>query len=106
MTLYDICQEVAEIEEGLLYGKIQFEYDNLMCAMKPGHPGDLLDDVLSEIGWDAFEGKPVELERVKEWVKDLKSFKSAFKIKELSKPIKHAQEYIREQENENPQEAK
>ncbi len=99
MTLYDICKEVGEIEEKLLYGEITFEYDNLMCAMKSGHPGELLDDVLSEIGWDVFAGKPVELMRVKEWVKDLKRFKSAFKIKELSLPIKHAQEYIKENEN-------
>ena len=99
MTLHDICQEVAEIEMGLLYGEINFEFDTLMCAMKPGHPGELLDDVLSEVGWDAMEGKPVELERVREWVKDLKSFKAAFKVKELSVPIKHAQEYIKEQES-------
>lgn len=101
MTLYDICQEVAKIEEGLIYGEISFEYDKLMCVMKPGHPAELLDNVLSEVGWDAFEGKPVELDRVKEWAKDLKSFKSAFKIKELSAPIKHAQAYIKEQENES-----
>ena len=99
MTLYDICQEVGELEEGLFYGHINFEYDTLMCAMKPGHPGELLDDVLAEIGWDVFAGREVELDRVKEWVKSLKQFKSAFKIKELAVPIRHAEEYIKEQEN-------
>ena len=76
MTLYEICQEIAEVEEKLEYGKITFSYDNLMSAMKPGHPADLLDDVLSEIGWDVFSDKPVELERVKTWIKELKAFKS------------------------------
>ena len=98
MTLKEICTEVAEIEEGLMYGEIQFSYDNLMSAMKPGHPADLLDDVLSMIGWDVFEGKPIELDRVKEWSKALKSFKAAFKVKELSAPIKHVAEYIKQEE--------
>ena len=50
MTLYDICTEIAEIEDGLYYGDIDFSYDNLMSAMKPGHPADILDDILSLIG--------------------------------------------------------
>ena len=98
MTLEEICHEVADIIEGLFCGEISFNYDNLMSAMKPGHPGDLLDDVLGEIGWDVFAGKDVELDRVKEWIKDLKRFKSAFKIKELAAPIKHAQNYVKEHE--------
>lgn len=98
MNLYDICKKVAEIEEGLTYGEIQFEYNKLMCARKPGHPADLLDDILSQIGWVVFGGKDVSLERVKEWVRDFKAFKTSFKIKQLSAPIKHAQEYIKEME--------
>ena len=66
--------------------------------MKPGHPADLLDDVLSMIGWDVFAGRPVELDRIKEWAKALKAFKAEFKIKELAAPIKHVTEYIKEQE--------
>ena len=99
MTLQEICSEIARIEEGLAYGEIQFSYDNLMCAMKPGHPADLLDDVLSMIGWDVFAGKAVELDRIKEWAKALKAFKADFKIKELNTPIKHVTEYIKEQEH-------
>ncbi len=95
MTLHDICSEIAQIEEGLMYGDISFTYGKLMSAMKPGHPADLLDDVLSMIGWDVFAGKDVELSRVEEWLEALKDFKKAFKIKELSKPIKHVEEYIK-----------
>lgn len=98
MTLYDICKEVSEIEEGLACGSIRFTYDNLMCAMKPGHPADLLDDVLSEIGWDVFSGKDINLERVKTWLEDLTGFKEDFEIEELSNPIEHTQEYINEKE--------
>ena len=60
MTLYEICSEVAQIEEGLAYGEIEFVYGKLASAMKPGHPADLLDDVLSMIGWDVFADKEVE----------------------------------------------
>ena len=99
MTLYDICHEVSEIEEKLAYGEIQFSYDALMSALKPGHPADILDDILSLIGWDVFSGKEVELERVKEWVEELKSFKEDFKVKELKSAISHTEKYIKEQED-------
>lgn len=98
MTLYDICQEVAIVEQQLMEGDIEFAFDPLMSAMKPGHPADLLDEVLSKIGWDVFAGKDVSLDRVKEWHKELKQFKSTFKIKALDRPIKHVKAYIEKQE--------
>lgn len=98
MTLYQICSEIAAIEDDLTYGRIQFSYDKMMSAIKPGHPADMLDEILSMIGWDVSLGNPVELDRVKEWAKLLKEFKTAFKIKDLATPIKHVAEYIKEQE--------
>ena len=35
MELQTICNEVLAVEEGLMYGTIPFEYDNLMSALKP-----------------------------------------------------------------------
>lgn len=93
-TLYEICQMIAEVEEGLAYGQINFSYDNLMCAMKPGHPADLLDDILSIIGWDVFAGKTPEEEKIKDVYEQLKGFKATFKIKELKKPIDALEEYL------------
>ena len=58
MTLYNICKMIAEVEEGLMYGEISFEYSKLMCALKPGHPAEILDEILSIIGWDVFAGLP------------------------------------------------
>lgn len=102
MELYNICKEVAEIEDGLFRGTIDFAYDNMMCAMKVAHPADILDEILSEIGFDVFAKRPVELQRVKDWISDLEAFKKEFKVKELNKPIKAAKEYIKIQEgNEN-----
>ena len=66
MTLYEICREIGLVEQGLMYGEIDFSYDNLMSAMKPGHPADILDDILSIIGWDVFEGKDPPIEKVRE----------------------------------------
>ena len=96
MTLYEICQEIGQIEEGLMYGQINFTYDNLMCAMKPGHPAEILDDVLSIIGWDVFAGKDVPLEKVEETLKELKLYRKTFQVKELAAPIKHLGKYIKE----------
>ena len=94
MTLYEICREIGEVEEGLMYGEISFTYDSLMSAMKPGHPADILDDILSVIGWDVFAGKEPEKEKVKQVLARLREFKRCFKVKELNAPIKHLNEYL------------
>lgn len=94
MTLFDICKMIAEIEEGLMYGEIDFYYDNLMCVMKPGHPADLLDKALSLIGWDVFQGKDPSTEKILETYEQLKMLKATFRIKELKKPIDALEEYL------------
>ena len=98
MTLHEICSEIMQIEKGLLNGEIEFRYDNLMSALKVGHPAEILDDILAEIGWRVFDGKDVELNRVKAWVEKLESFSEDFEIEELSAPIEHCKQYIKEQE--------
>lgn len=94
MTLYNICKMIANVEEGLLYGSIRYSYDNLMCTLKPGHPADILDEILSIIGWDVFAGKTPEDEKVKQMLEELKSFKEALGIKQLQKPISALEEYL------------
>lgn len=94
MTLKEICTEVAEIEEGLMYGSVEASYDALASAMKPGTPADLLDDVLSMIGWDVFAGKEIETERVKEWKDALQGFRNDYQVEELDEPIRHVTEYL------------
>ena len=49
MTLDEICDEIMDIEEALLYGEISFTYDRLMSAMKAGHPMEILDGIIAEI---------------------------------------------------------
>ena len=94
MTLLDICQKVIEIEGGLLNGEISFVYDNLMSAMKGGHPMEILDDILANIFWDVQAGREPSEKALKKTLKELKSFKRAFKIKEVLEPIKMLEEYI------------
>ena len=68
MTLKEICDMVLEIEEGLMYGSISFEYDNLMCAMKSGHPMEILDEMLATIFWDVQSGTEPSRENIeKRW---------------------------------------
>ncbi len=94
MTLYDICQMIAEVEEGLAYGEIKFSFDKLMSAMKPGHPADILDEILSIIGWDVFQGNTPEREKVEQVYALLKEFKACFKVKELKQPIDALKQYL------------
>jgi hypothetical protein len=98
MTLSEICAEIAEIERKLDYGEITFSYDNLMCAMKPGHPVEILDDVLATIYYDVIAGKTPDIKKVKKTLSGLVSFQRTFKV-DLKKPIKELKEYIKEVDN-------
>ena len=97
MTLYEICMEVAEVERKLDYGEIPFSYDNLMCAMKPGHPVEILDDVLATIFYDVSAGKTPDLKKVKKTLSGLERFQRTFKV-DLKTPIKELKQYIKDQE--------
>lgn len=101
MTLYDICQMIAEIEESLAYGEISFSYNNMMSALKPGHPADILDEILSIIGWTVFKGETPERQKVEEVYSQLKSFKACFKVKELKKPVDALKLYLSEGDGNN-----
>ena len=97
MTLNEICRMFAEIEECLMYGEISFSYDNLMCAVKPGHPADILDEILGTIYWDVLANKEIPISTLKSTLADFKEFKKAFKVKELKKPIEELSLYIKNQ---------
>ena len=94
MELRNICDEIAMIIQKMFYGQVNFEYDNLMCAMKPGHPAEILDEILGIIGWDVFAGKTPEKEKIEEMYSSLKEYKKAFKVKELKEPIEDLKNYL------------
>lgn len=98
MSIKEICAEVLAIEEGLDCGTISFTYDNLASAMKCCHPVEVLDDTISGVFWDLQEGRNPEREKIEDLLKGLKRFKRAFKVKELSKPIKDLTQYLAETE--------
>ncbi len=99
-TLFEICEDVVDIEEGLMYGTIGFSYDNLMSAMKPGHPMEILDGILATIFWDVQVGNEPPRENIEQTIKDFKAFKKAFKVKELNRPIKDLEAYLKQKNEE------
>ena len=99
MNIKEICAEILTIEEGLDCGTISFAYDNLSSAMKCCHPVEILDDTISGVFWDLQEGRNPEREKIEDLLKGLKRFKRAFKVKELSKPIKDLTQYLSETES-------
>ena len=101
MELQTICNEVLAIEEGLMYGTIPFAYDNLMSALKPGHPMEILDEILSEIFWDVQAGKEPSLEALKSTLNNFKEFRMVFKVQNMSAPIRHLAAYIKTREKED-----
>ncbi len=93
--LETICEEIVDIEEGLMCGTIMFRYDNLMSAMKPGHPMEILDSLLANIYFTVTSGKEPPMEKLEETLKNFKGFKNAFAVKEMSKPIKELSDYVK-----------
>lgn len=96
MNLYEVCDKVMEIEGGLLHGEISFEYDNLMSAMKCGHPMEILDDIIANIFWDVRADKEPSDDAIKKTLIGLKDFRCAFGVKELDEVIKGLEGYIAE----------
>lgn len=95
--LYATCREIAEVEEKLYMGQIDFEYGKVMSAMKSGHPADILDEILSIIGWDVFAKKAPPIDKIRETIDGLKTYQQTFKV-DLKKQIKSLEEYVSETE--------
>lgn len=97
MNLFEICCEIGDVETQLMFGEIECDLccsDSLMAALKSGHPADVLDDILSIIGWDVHAGKTPSIENVREVYNQLKIFATGYKVKELRTPIEHLREYL------------
>ena len=67
-----------------------------MSAMKPGHPMDILDSMLATVFFDVQAGKEPPRENTEQTIKDFKSFKRAFKVREMNQP---GEKYNRSKEN-------
>lgn len=93
--LSQICSDFAGIEMGLMEGEIDFSFDNLMSAMKPGHPCEIMDGILANIYYPAMDGKEPSMETMEETLKDLNGFATTFKIKEMKAPLQELADYIK-----------
>lgn len=90
-----IFQELSSIADGMTSGRISFSVDKVSSAMKCGHPGDMLSEM---VGYFLFSFTPedeVPADQLEIFLKDLKRFKRSFKVKELSVPIKALEEHLK-----------
>lgn len=97
-TLYEICDSISKVVDGLDRGAIDFSYDNLSAAMKVGHPADILGGMYFEMNEELFLDHDAKIERtrVETLLKDLKRFRRSFKVKELAPVIKALDAYLQE----------
>ena len=94
--LDSICSELAGIEIGLMNGEIEFVYDNLFSAMRPGHPCEIMDGILSKIYYPTIQGKELPLETLEKTLGELKEFAGAFQVKEMEEPMEKLAAYIQQ----------
>ena len=81
-----------------MFGEIPFTFnvDALMCALKPGHPGDIMDDIVAMVYDKVNEDPIVSLPTVKLGLAAFKEFKKCFGVKELAEPIRELAAYVKE----------
>ena len=94
--LDSICSKLAGVEIGLMNGEIEFVYDNLFCAMKPGHPCEIMDGILSKIYYPTIQGKELPMETLKTTLGELQEFTKAFQVKEMEGPLEELATYIQQ----------
>ena len=94
-----ICSDLAGVEMGLMEGKIDFNYDNLMSATKPGHPCEMMDDILSAIYYPSVQGKEPPMKTMEATLKKLQKFAKTFQIKEMDDPLKALSDYIKDRKS-------
>lgn len=95
MHLLPVFQEISSIADGMTTGRISFSVDKVSSAMKCGHPGDMLSEM---VGYFLFSFTPedeIPADQLEIFLKDLKRFKRSFKVKELSGPIKTLEEHLK-----------
>lgn len=97
-SLFEICEAITKVQNGLDSGEIDFNYDNLASAMKYGHPADILAGMYFELNEELFLDHEAKIARprVENLLKDLKRFRRSFKVKELSSVIKDLDVYLQE----------
>ena len=84
MKLEKICEDIAEVVQDLMYGDISVSYK-----------ADILDDILSIIGYDVAEGIEPSLDSVRETLAKLIDFQDTYDV-DLISPINDLEKYIAE----------
>lgn len=83
MKLYELCERIAFIEQGMMDGSISFECHDKLYFVMGRHPADDLDEILSPVGFPALSGLEVLIEQVQKLKNDLIDFKDEFHVKEF-----------------------
>ena len=87
MELEQICEDIAEVVDGLMFN------DDISVSYK----ADILEDILSIIGWDVAKGKEPDLWDVERMLAALVSFQDTYEV-DLNAPIENLKKYISDKE--------
>ena len=86
-TIKEICAELTGIEMGLMKGTVGFRGEPSTAAPKPGHPVDVLDDLLNPIIYEIRHGKTPESGTVATTLGKLKGFREAYGVEAMDGPL-------------------
>jgi len=95
MSLIEIRNELARINEQLFYGEIDFTYDAMGFTMAFSHPAELLGDMCGELDMMLEYGNedPAELEIM---LGGLEEIRFSFDLVQLKDAIDGLRDYINE----------
>lgn len=98
--LFSILCEFGQICGGIMCGEIPFTFngDALMCALKPGHPGDIMDDFVAMVYNRIDEDPKDNLDAVKQARDGFAAIMKCFGVNQIEAPLEKLDEYIAEVE--------
>ena len=80
-NLENIKNDIMDLFRGLMYGSIDYSFDNMHCAMKTDI-GEILDSIAGDVVMNIEMGREVNKEQLKKLSDDLISFAKEFGVEE------------------------
>ena len=95
MELDKILSEIVDIFEGICMGTVSVSIDPLDTIMDGVPPQDVLDEIISPVGFKVQTGGTPTKEELQKLVDGLKRFKEVFNCLAVEKPIEELEEFLK-----------
>lgn len=94
MKLDEIVNEIVDIFEGICMGTVSVSIDPLDTIMGGVSPQDVLDEIISPVGFKVQTGEEPTKEELQKLIDGLKRFGEVFNCSAVDQPIEDLENYV------------